>query len=167
MKDTQGNWLRFPTQQAGVAASAGQLLRYSTGAFKGGRKRTLREIISTYASGDPEVPRYIQQASKWTGFDPDQELDLRDQDTLKRVTAAVLRKENPNNTRLPVSTVEAGINDALRNNFNYSSDRGQLNVNGGRMEIVVKDQRGNVLQTQQQPVTASFQQSRSWANRNR
>ncbi|MEG9742635.1 lytic transglycosylase [Enterobacter roggenkampii] len=167
LKDVNGNWRRFPSQQAGIAASAGQLLRYSTGAFKGGRKRTLREIISTYASGDPEVPRYIQQASKWTGFDPDQELDLRDQDTLKRVTAAVLRKENTKNTRLPVSTVEAGINDALRNSFNYSADRGQLNVNGGQMEIVVKDQRGNVLQTQQQPVTASFQQSRSWANRNR
>ncbi|MFU0898870.1 lytic transglycosylase [Kluyvera ascorbata] len=167
VKDVNGNWLRFPTQQAGVAASAGQLLRYSTGAFKGGRKRTLREIVATYAAGDPEVPRYIQQASKWTGFDPDQELDLRDQDTLKRVTAAVLRKENTKNTRLPVSTVEAGINDALRNSFNYSADRGQLNVNGGQMEIVVKDQRGNVLQTQQQPVTASFQQSRSWANRNR
>ncbi|MGC9830894.1 lytic transglycosylase [Escherichia coli] len=167
LKDVNGNWLRFPTQQAGVAASAGQLLRYSTGAFKGGRKRTLREIVATYAAGDPEVPRYIQQASKWTGFDPDQELDLRDQDTLKRVTAAVLRKENTKNTRLPVSTVEAGINDALRNSFNYSADRGQLNVNGGQMEIVVKDQRGNVLQTQQQPVTASFQQSRSWANRNR
>lgn len=167
LKDTQGNWRRFPTQQAGIAASAGQLLRYSTGAFKGGRKRTLREIVATYASGDPEAPRYIQQASKWTGFDPDQELDLRDQETLKRVTAAVLRKENTKNTRLPVSTVEAGINDALRNSFNYSADRGQLNVNGGQMEIVVKDQRGNVLQTQQQPVTASFQQSRSWANRNR
>ena len=78
------------------------------------------------------MPRYIQQASKWTGFDPDQELDLRDQDTLKRVTAAVLRKENTKNTRLPVSTVEAGINDALRNSFNYSADRGQLNVNGGQ-----------------------------------
>lgn len=167
VKDVNGNWRRFPSQQAGVAASAGQLLRYSTGAFKGGRKRTLREIVSTYAAGDPGVPRYIQQASKWTGFDPDQELDLRDQDTLKRVTAAVLRKENTKNTRLPVSTVEAGINDALRNSFNYSADRGQLNVNGGQMEIVVKDQRGNVLQTQQQPVTASFQQSRSWANRNR
>ncbi|MDV2015948.1 lytic transglycosylase [Citrobacter freundii] len=167
VKDVNGNWRRFPTQQAGIAASAGQLLRYSTGAFKGGRKRTLREIVATYAAGDPEVPRYIQQASKWTGFDPDQELDLRDQDTLKRVTAAVLRKENTKNTRLPVSTVEAGINDALRNSFNYSADRGQLNVNGGQMEIVVKDQRGNVLQTQQQPVTASFQQSRSWANRNR
>lgn len=167
VKDVNGNWRRFPSQQAGIAASAGQLLRYSTGAFKGGRKRTLREIVSTYAAGDQEVPRYIQQASKWTGFDPDQELDLRDQDTLKRVTAAVLRKENTKNTRLPVSTVEAGINDALRNSFNYSADRGQLNVNGGQMEIVVKDQRGNVLQTQQQPVTASFQQSRSWANRNR
>lgn len=167
LKDVNGNWRRFPSQQAGIAASAGQLLRYSTGAFKGGRKRTLREIVATYAAGDPEVPRYIQQASKWTGFDPDQELDLRDQDTLKRVTAAVLRKENTKNTRLPVSTVEAGINDALRNSFNYSADRGQLNVNGGQMEIVVKDQRGNVLQTQQQPVTASFQQSRSWANRNR
>jgi hypothetical protein len=35
------------------------------------------------------------------------------------------------------------------------------------MEIVVKDQRGNVLQTQQQPVTASFQQSRSFASRKR
>jgi hypothetical protein len=135
-----------------------------TGAFKGGRKRTLREIVATYAAGDPEVPRYIQQASKWTGFDPDQELDLRDQDTLKRVTAAVLRKKR----RTPdASQHQRRINDALRNSFNYSADRGQLNVNGGQMEIVVKDQRGNVLQTQQQPVTASFQQSRSWANRNR
>lgn len=168
LKDTQGNWLRFPSQQAGVAASAGQLLRYSTGAFKGGRKRTLREIISTYAPPkENNTALYIDQASKWTGFDPDQELDLRDQSTLMKVTAAVLRKENTKNTRLPVSTVEAGINDALRNSFNYSADRGQLNVNGGQMEIVVKDQRGNVLQTQQQPVTASFQQSRSWANRNR
>lgn len=168
LKDVNGNWLRFPTQQAGVAASAGQLLRYSTGAFKGGRKRTLREIISTYAPPkENNTALYIDQASKWTGFDPDQELDLRDQETLKRVTAAVLRKENTKNTRLPVSTVEAGINDALRNSFNYSADRGQLNVNGGQMEIVVKDQRGNVLQTQQQPVTASFQQSRSWVNRNR
>lgn len=168
LKDVNGNWRRFPSQQAGIAASAGQLLRYSTGKYQGGRKRTLREIISTYAPPkENNTALYIDQASKWTGFDPDQELDLRDQSTLMKVTAAVLRKENPNNTRLPVSTVEAGINDALRNNFNYSSDRGQLNVNGGRMEIVVKDQRGNVLQTQQQPVTASFQQSRSWANRNR
>ncbi|EOV7514081.1 lytic transglycosylase [Escherichia coli] len=168
LKDVNGNWRRFPSQQAGVAASAGQLLRYSTGKYQGGRKRTLREIISTYAPPkENNTALYIDQASKWTGFDPDQELDLRDQSTLMKVTAAVLRKENTKNTRLPVSTVEAGINDALRNSFNYSADRGQLNVNGGRMEIVVKDQRGNVLQTQQQPVTASFQQSRSWANRNR
>ncbi|MGI1284125.1 lytic transglycosylase [Enterobacter kobei] len=168
LKDVNGNWRRFPSQQAGVAASAGQLLRYSTGKYQGGRKRTLREIISTYAPPkENNTALYIDQASKWTGFDPDQELDLRDQETLKRVTAAVLRKENTKNTRLPVSTVEAGINDALRNSFNYSADRGQLNVNGGQMEIVVKDQRGNVLQTQQQPVTASFQQSRSWVNRNR
>ena len=168
LKDVNGNWRRFPSQQAGIAASAGQLLRYSTGKYQGGRKRTLREIISTYAPPkENNTALYIDQASKWTGFDPDQELDLRDQETLKRVTAAVLRKENTKNTRLPVSTVEAGINDALRNSFNYSADRGQLNVNGGQMEIVVKDQRGNVLQTQQQPVTASFQQSRSWVNRNR
>ncbi|MFP8628659.1 lytic transglycosylase [Enterobacter cloacae] len=168
LKDVNGNWRRFPSQQAGIAASAGQLLRYSTGKYQGGRKRTLREIISTYAPPkENNTALYIDQASKWTGFDPDQELDLRDQSTLMKVTAAVLRKENTKNTRLPVSTVEAGINDALRNSFNYSADRGQLNVNGGQMEIVVKDQRGNVLQTQQQPVTASFQQSRSWANRNR
>ncbi|ELW5876670.1 lytic transglycosylase [Citrobacter portucalensis] len=168
LKDVNGNWRRFPSQQAGIAASAGQLLRYSTGKYQGGRKRTLREIISTYAPPkENNTALYIDQASKWTGFDPDQELDLRDQSTLMKVTTAVLRKENTKNTRLPVSTVEAGINDALRNSFNYSADRGQLNVNGGQMEIVVKDQRGNVLQTQQQPVTASFQQSRSWANRNR
>jgi hypothetical protein len=46
VKDVNGNWRRFPSQQAGIAASAGQLLRYSTGAFKGGRKRTLREIVA-------------------------------------------------------------------------------------------------------------------------
>jgi hypothetical protein len=34
VKDVNGNWRRFPSQQAGIAASAGQLLRYSTGHSK-------------------------------------------------------------------------------------------------------------------------------------
>ena len=137
LKDVNGNWRRFPSQQAGIAASAGQLLRYSTGAFKGGRKRTLREIVSTYASGDPEVPRYIRQASEWTGYGPDQQLDLTDQNTLLNVTRAILRKENVKNASIPQSVVTEGVNMALNNQNNYkiAPETMPAGQRGGKIDI--------------------------------
>ncbi|SAF03013.1 Uncharacterised protein [Enterobacter cloacae] len=173
VKDANGNWRRFPTQQEGIAASAGQLLRYSTGKYQGGRKRTLREIISTYASGDPEVPRYIQQASKWTGFAPDQELDLRDQETLTKVTQAILRKENVKNASIPQSVVNSGINMALNNQNNYkiAPETMPAGHRGGKVDISDANINVNLqypdgrTQTQSVPMKSSFVQPRSWAHR--
>lgn len=173
VKDRQGNWLRFPTQQAGVAASAGQLLRYSTGAFKGGRKRTLREIVATYAAGDPEVPRYIRQASEWTGYDPDQQLDLTDQNTLLNVTRAILRKENVKNSSIPQSVVNSGVSMALNNQNNYKiapetmpagSSGGKIDISDANINVNLQYPDGRT-QTQSVPVKSSFTQPRSFASR--
>ena len=173
VKDVNGNWRRFPSQQAGVAASAGQLLRYSTGAFKGGRKRTLREIVSTYASGDPEVPRYIRQASEWTGYGPDQQLDLTDQNTLLNVTRAILRKENVKNASIPQSVVTEGVNMALNNQNNYkiAPETMPAGQRGGKIDISDANINVNLqypdgrTQTQSVPVKSSFTQPRSFASR--
>lgn len=173
VKDVNGNWRRFSTQRDGIAASAGQLLRYSTGKFKGGRKRTLREIVSTYASGDPEVPRYIQQASEWTGYGPDQPLDLTDQDTLLNVTRAILRKENVRNASIPQSEVKAGVNMALNNQNNYkiAPETMPAGQRGGKIDISDANINVNLqypdgrTQTQSVPVKSSFTQPRSFASR--
>ncbi|HDX3969421.1 TPA: lytic transglycosylase [Enterobacter asburiae] len=173
LKDVNGNWRRFPSQQAGIAASAGQLLRYSTGAFKGGRKRTLREIVSTYASGDPEVPRYIRQASEWTGYGPDQQLDLTDQNTLLNVTRAILRKENVKNASIPQSVVTEGVNMALNNQNNYkiAPETMPAGQRGGKIDISDANINVNLqypdgrTQTQSVPVKSSFTQPRSFASR--
>ncbi|WP_414454459.1 lytic transglycosylase [Enterobacter roggenkampii] len=173
VKDVNGNWRRFSTQRDGIAASAGQLLRYSTGKFKGGRKRTLREIVSTYASGDPEVPRYIQQASEWTGYGPDQPLDLTDQDTLLNVTRAILRKENVRNASIPQSEVKAGVNMALNNQNNYkiAPETMPAGQRGGKIDISDANINVNLqypdgrTQTQSVQVKSSFTQPRSFASR--
>lgn len=173
VKDANGNWRRFPTQQAGIAASAGQLLRYSTGKYQGGRKRTLREIISTYASGDPEVPRYIRQASEWTGYDPDQQLDLTDQNTLLNVTRAILRKENVKNSSIPQSVVNSGVSMALNNQNNYkiAPETMPAGQRGGKIDISDANINVNLqypdgrTQTQSVPVKSSFTQPRSFASR--
>ncbi|EPB6769685.1 lytic transglycosylase [Escherichia coli] len=173
LKDVNGNWRRFPSQQAGIAASAGQLLRYSTGAFKGGRKRTLREIVATYAAGDPEVPRYIQQASEWTGYGPDQQLDLTDQNTLLNVTRAILRKENVKNASIPQSVVTEGVNMALNNQNNYkiAPETMPAGQRGGKIDISDANINVNLqypdgrTQTQSVPVKSSFTQPRSFASR--
>lgn len=171
VKDTNGNWRRFSSQREGIAASAGQLLRYSTGKFKGGRKRTLREIVSTYASGDPEVPRYIRQASQWTGYGPDQQLDLTDQNTLLNVTRAILRKENVRNASIPQSEVNAGVNMALNNQDNYRIDpktmpagtNGKIDVSAGDLNVYVHQNGQQTMQTV--PLATNFRQPRGWANR--
>ena len=173
LKDVNGNWRRFPSQQAGIAASAGQLLRYSTGAFKGGRKRTLREIVATYAAGDPEVPRYIRQASEWTGYGPDQQLDLTDQNTLLNVTRAILRKENVKNASIPQSVVTEGVNMALNNQNNYkiAPETMPAGQRGGKIDISDANINVNLqypdgrTQTQSVPVKSSFTQPRSFASR--
>lgn len=173
VKDVNGNWRRFPSQQAGIAASAGQLLRYSTGKFQGGRKRTLREIVSTYASGDPEVPRYIQQVSKWTGYKPDQQLDLTDQETLLNVTKAVLKKENSRNASIPQSTIVDGINMALSNQDNYKiapesmpSNRRDINVKvSADLDVKHRDQSGHVTDNVKVPMKSSWVQANGFAQR--
>lgn len=174
VKDANGNWRRFPSQQAGIAASAGQLLRYSTGKYQGGRKRTLREIISTYAPPkENNTALYIDQASKWTGFDPDQELDLRDQSTLMKVTTAVLRKENTKNASIPQSVINSGVNMALNNQNNYKiapetmpagNRGGKIDISDANINVNLQYPDGRT-QTQSVPVKSSFTQPRSFASR--
>ncbi|MCS2159627.1 lytic transglycosylase [Scandinavium sp. H11S7] len=176
VKDVNGNYRRFPSQQAGIAASAGLLLRYSTGKFAGGRKRTLRELVSTYASGDPEVPRYIRQASQWTGYGPDQALDLTDQKTLMNVTRAILRKENVKNSTIPQSVVNSGVSMALNDQSNYKIAPGTMpdgQQRGGKIDISDANINVNLIhpdgrtQTHSVPVKSSFKQPQAFSGRQR
>lgn len=63
-----------------------------------------------------------------------------------------------------------GVVESMRQQIaahNANREQQQINVNGGEMRVVVTDQRGSILQTQQHPINANFQQPRSWVNRNR
>ena len=65
----------------------------------GSRIDTLAEIIETWAPAidNNDTKKYIANVSKWTGFTPHQVLDLTDTDTLRALTAAIVRQESPDN----------------------------------------------------------------------
>lgn len=119
------------------------------------------------------MPRYIRQASEWTGYGPDQQLDLTDQNTLLNVTRAILRKENVKNASIPQSVVTEGVNMALNNQNNYkiAPETMPAGQRGGKIDISDANINVNLqypdgrTQTQSVPVKSSFTQPRSFASR--
>lgn len=81
---------KFPTAVAGLSALAGQLLRYGDRGLD-----TLNSIINRYApASENDTAAYIRAASQQTGFDPDQQLNLRDPAVLQKVMDAIIKHEN-------------------------------------------------------------------------
>lgn len=115
-----GKFRRFKSAREGMAVMAGQLLRYQT-KEKWGHKKTLRQLISTYApSKENNTEEYISQVAKWTGIDPDANIDLRDRDTMTKVMRAMIRKESKNGPAAAEGHYEEAIGDAMRNPNNFS-----------------------------------------------
>ena len=78
----------YGTAEEGMNAMAAQLLRYYHRGL-----RTIEQIISRWASGDPKVPNYIASVSQMTGWAANQILNLLDPDTLSKLMAAMVRVE--------------------------------------------------------------------------
>ena len=56
---------------------------------------TLREIAHRYApTVENKTDRYIENISKWSGIDPDYQIDSKDPIVLERVVGAIIRQEN-------------------------------------------------------------------------
>jgi hypothetical protein len=57
---------------------------------------TLSGILGTYAprKDHNDTDRYIKNVAQWTGFNPDQHLDMHDPATMKKLISAMVRQEN-------------------------------------------------------------------------
>lgn len=128
-----GGWRRFGSAREGLAAMAGQLLRYQSGRFnRNSRKRTLRQLINTYAPpNENKTSEYVQQVSAWTGLSPDAEIDLRDQATMAKVLKAMVRKENGSKGLAAAEGhYDEAIGDAMRKQSNFTADYpSEVNLN--------------------------------------
>ncbi|EON2339042.1 lytic transglycosylase [Escherichia coli] len=132
LRNASGGWQSFGSAREGLAAMATQLLRYQSGRFnRNSRKKTLRQIISTYApSNENNTSEYVNQVSQWTGIGADDEIDLRDHDTMAKVLRAMVRKENgANGLSAAEGHFDEGIGDAMRNSSRWKNGGYDVNLN--------------------------------------
>lgn len=113
---------RYDSVRSGMTALAGQLLRYQAGKTTGTQLKTLRQIISTYApSSENRTSSYIATVAKELGIGPDQEIDLRNRDTMRAVMKAMIRMETGEKGLAKAEGhYDEGIGDAMRNARNFS-----------------------------------------------
>ncbi|EGM6703853.1 lytic transglycosylase [Salmonella enterica subsp. enterica serovar Nigeria] len=131
MRNPNGpGWQRFSSVREGMAKMAGQLLRYRSGAFRnsGIQLKTLREIVNKYAPPS-ENKHYVEDVALWTGINPDTEIDLRDQATLKKIMAAMIRRESKQGPALAAGHYDEAIGDAMRNQNNFTKEYPAQDVN--------------------------------------
>ncbi|HEY9663066.1 MAG TPA: hypothetical protein V6C65_31870, partial [Allocoleopsis sp.] len=84
-----GGFRTYPNAYEGVADLGDLLQRYGSEGHD-----TLRKIISRWAPpSENNTNLLIQRASQWTGFSPDQQLNLKDPETLRKVMIAMNRNE--------------------------------------------------------------------------
>ncbi|HHA3594135.1 TPA: lytic transglycosylase [Salmonella enterica subsp. enterica serovar Newport] len=132
LRDRSGGWRRFGSAREGMAAMATQLLRYQSGRFnQNSRKKTLRQLINTYApSSENDTSLYVSQVSKWTGIGPDQEIDLRDHDTMAKVMRAMVQKENGSKGLAAAEGhFDEAIGDAMRDSGRWRNEGYDVNLN--------------------------------------
>ncbi|EIP9220976.1 lytic transglycosylase [Salmonella enterica] len=136
LRGVNGGWQRFDSARGGMAAMAGQLLRYQS-KKKFGHKKTLRQLISTYApSNENNTAEYVAQVAKWTGLNPDSDIDLRNPEIMRKVLEAMIRKENgQKGLNAAAGHYDEAIGDAMRTSRNFSAEypsevRMSVDVNG-------------------------------------
>ncbi|EPT1451932.1 lytic transglycosylase [Escherichia coli] len=136
LRGVNGGWQRFKGARGGMAAMAGQLLRYQSKA-KFGHKKTLRQLISTYApSNENNTAEYVAQVAKWTGLNPDSDIDLRNPEIMRKVMEAMIRKETGSKGLAAAQGhYDEAIGDAMSTKSNFSAEypsevRLAVDVNG-------------------------------------
>lgn len=103
----------FATPQIGLTAMARQLQIY------GGRGiSTINDIINTWAPAKAgnNVPAYISDVARQTGFDPNNRLDLNDTKTLSSLIPAMIRHEQAGKMPFTAEDIGLAVADALSKN---------------------------------------------------
>ncbi|ELK5289396.1 lytic transglycosylase [Salmonella enterica] len=133
LRASGGGWRRFTNARSGLSAMAGQLLRYRSGAFRTDKRhKTLRDLINIYApSSENDTSTYVSQVAKWTGLNPDAEIDLRDQGVMRKVLQAMVRKENGDKGLAAAQGhYDEAIGDAMRKQSNFTANYpSEVNLN--------------------------------------
>lgn len=123
---TNGGYAQFGSANEGLTAAAQNLLAYQ-------RKHgidTIAGIVNRWApAGDRNnVPAYISDLSKQTGFEPNQKLNLSDSKTLAPLLSGIVKHENGYN---PYSTdaIERAVQTALSNAPANRNGNDTININ--------------------------------------
>lgn len=114
---------RYDSIRSGMTAMAGQLLRYQAGNTTGDQKKTLRQIINTYApKSENNTSGYVSNVAKELGISADQEIDLRDQTMMRKVMRAMIKMENGSRgLAMAEGHYDEAYGDAMRNSNNFSA----------------------------------------------
>nr|BAR34572.1 hypothetical protein [uncultured Mediterranean phage uvMED] len=91
MVDSKGEFVTFESPEYGIRAMTKLLQTYD----KKHGLDTIKGIISRYAPpSENDTDTYIKNISSFTGFDPNQELDLDEPRVMKKLLQAIIRQEN-------------------------------------------------------------------------
>lgn len=105
-----GGFSQFGSDADGLAAMSRQLMLYGD---RG--NNTLNGIIHTYAPAtENKTQNYIDDVSRQTGYNPTERINLHEPETLQRLMAAMIQKENGTQ---PFSRdqIAGGINESIFN----------------------------------------------------
>jgi hypothetical protein len=103
----QPGFQKFSSVGEGVRAMVSQLRLYQNR----DHLDTIKDIISKYAPPtENDTAQYIKNVSQWTGFKPDERLNLNDDATVAKLVAAMSRQEGRNPVSSGVVRVEINNN---------------------------------------------------------
>ena len=106
MVESDGEFVEFESPEYGIRAITKVLQTYS----KKYNINTLEEIFNRYAPNtENDTNTYIKNMTSFTGFDPDETLNLQDPDTLAKIIKGITRQENPGKNHYSDKIIYKGI----------------------------------------------------------
>lgn len=153
-----GRFARWETPEEGLRAVSNQLVRYYTGKTTGRQLTSVSDIINTWApSAENNTPGYIASVAKSLGVDPNQPLDLLNNQTQMREMVKTISKVEGGTDLNSLGVSDKFIDTALgsynqktgkyEGEFNQSTLE-KLNENrtkAGLKPVTKTDQYGSVL----------------------
>lgn len=98
-----GRFGRYGTMADGVSAAVNQIMIDRSRGMN-----TIRKLVTSWAPpGENDTAAYIRDVSKWTGYGPDQPLNLRNPRVMSAIVAAMARQEGSG--RLAPSDLASGV----------------------------------------------------------
>ena len=95
MVESEGKFVEFESPEYGIRAISRILQTYS----KEYKLDNIKKIINRYAPPkENDTKTYIKNMSEFTGFKPNEKLNLEDPETLSKLIKGIIRQENPGKT---------------------------------------------------------------------